>query len=204
MSAKTRKNIIENQINDMINTMPSSTNSDNEPVIIDKNKIQKLKNKYINLQKLFTNKNIQPFNDNWSIDDIEYNLKKEKENILGSSSCVNHLDITDNIVKSTTKGIEHVASNIINLEGFSDRCSSNDSITDTTKILISDVLDMFITKGASNPYYNLIMQICIELAKTCFFNRISSNIKSSLSEIEIKYNQLNKKPDEHASSSVEK
>ena len=197
---KNRSKQLEDQLNEIIANKPPAEEA--QPVIIKEPQDEKLKMKYINLNKLFPNKNFEEFNEEWSNEEIRQKLNINKKQIVNNNSLINS-NINDSIIKTSSNILEKGLTKFVDVENLASSINNNESINNSINLILSDFLqDYILIQNGDNPYFTLILNLIIEIFKTIFLNKTNKQIISKLNNIEEEYKKLYEtKPTQEAPSS---
>ena len=187
---KNRSKQLEEQLHEIIaNKSPAE---ESQPVIIKEKEPQddKLKMKYINLNKLFPNKNFESFNEEWTNEEIRQKLNINKKQIVNNNSLINS-NINDSIIKTSSNILEKGLTKFVDVENLASSINNNEAINNSINLILGDFLqDYILIQNGDNPYFTLILNLFIEIIKTIFLNKTSKQMINKLNTIEEQYKTL--------------
>ena len=155
---KNRSKQLEDQLNEIISkkTIDENTISDKSTPSNKEPQDEKLKMKYINLNKLFPNKNFEAFNEDWTNEEIRQKLDINKKQIVNNKSLINS-NINDSIIKTSSNILEKGLTKFIDVENLASSINNNESIKNSMNLILSDFLqDYILIQNGDNPYFTLI------------------------------------------------
>ena len=198
---KNRSKQLEDQLNEIIANKPAA--EEVQPVIIKEPQDEKLKMKYINLNKLFPNKNFEEFNEAWSNEEIRQKLDINKKRIVNNNDTLINSNINDSIIKTSSNILEKGLTKFIDVENLASSINNNEAINNSINLILGDFLqDYILIQNGDNPYFTLILNLFIEIIKTIFLNKTSKQMINKLNTIEEQYKKLyQEKPKEEQPSS---
>ena len=192
MRSKSKSKMMEEQLQEILKSRPALEAEEQEepPTFVPHVQDEKLKQKYINLVKLFPDKDLEEYNEGWSDEELKQKIQSNKKKIMGGGENLINSDINKTILKASSGLVEKGLSKYIDIEGLSNNISSNKTINDSTSLIIGDLLEDFLIINSSNPYFSLMVQLIIEIIKTVFVNKSNKHMMSKLNNIEEQYKRL--------------
>ena len=156
---------------------------------------RKLINKYNSYKKMFPEYNFNDVNYNWSYEELENQINSMKQKILNVGSG-DHLDIHSKILNGSSKALEYGLSNFVDVKGLNDRVCNNSQICSSSKLLLSEIIDVVAPPNSSSAVKTLITQLLMEIFKSVITNRMTNSLVSQLSNIENKFKEEISKSEE--------
>ena len=198
---KNRSKQLEDQLNEIIANKPAA--EEVQPVIIKEPQDEKLKMKYINLNKLFPNKNFEEFNQEWTNEEIREKLNITKKRIVNNNDTLINPNINKTVINTSSNLIEKTLTKFIDVSDLSTSINNNEAINNSINLILSDFLqDFILIQNSDNPYFSLIVNLIIEIIKSIFINKCNKQMINKLSNIEEEYKKLYEtKPTQEAPSS---
>ena len=198
---KNRSKQLEDQLNEIIANKPPAEEA--QPVIIKEHQDEKLKMKYINLNKLFPNKNFEEFNQEWTNEEIREKLNINKKRIVNNNDTLINPNINKTVINTSSNLIEKTLTKFIDVSDLSTSINNNEAINNSINLILSDFLqDFILIQNSDNPYFSLIVNLIIEIIKSIFINKCNKQMINKLSNIEEEYKKLYEtKPTQEAPSS---
>ena len=152
----------------------------------DVNLLNKLRKKYQNLTKLFPEYRFAVLHESWDVAILEETISSNKAIILGNNN-TNHGEIHGTILQQSTNFVENAGSKFVNLDGLSRNVLGNQAITNSSKIIIGELLDTYLVNSSTNVNKVLIWNILLELCKTIFYNKIKERMTNKIDQMEERF-----------------
>ena len=179
---KSKSKQLEDQLNDIISKKPIDENTISDklsPSNIKEKEPQddKLKMKYINLNKLFPNKNFESFNEEWSNEEIRQKLNINKKQIVNNNDTLINPGINKTVINTSSNLIEKGLNKFIDVENLGTSINNNEAINNSINLILSDFLqDFILIQNSDNPYFSLIVNLFIEIIKSIFINKCNKQM----------------------------
>ena len=179
---KNRSKQLEDQLNEIIANKPPAEEA--QPVIIKEPQDDKLKMKYINLNKLFPNKNFEEFNEEWSNEEIRQKLNINKKQIVNNNDTLINPGINKTVINTSSNLIEKGLNEFIDVENLGTSINNNEAINNSINLILSDFLqDFILIQNSDNPYFSLIVNLFIEIIRSIFINKCNKQIEEQYKKL---------------------